>query len=69
MDPFIRQLQITFTNLGIPADLVPLMPFALGMVLIYIVIFGVRSLLVRAGLVRWKTASFYLFISPWLMAV
>lgn len=67
MDPFIRQLQITLTDLGISPDLVPLMPFMLGMALLYAVIFGARFLLVRAGLIRWKTGSFYLFVSPWLI--
>lgn len=67
MDPFIRQLQIMFTDLGVPPDFVPLMPFVLGMVLLYIVIFGARFFLVRAGLIRWQTGSFYLFISPWLV--
>ena len=67
MDPFIRQLQITFTDLGISPDLVPLMPFVLGMALLYAVVFGARFLLVRAGLIRWKTGSFYLFVSPWLI--
>lgn len=67
MDPFIRQLQITFTDLGASPDLVPLMPFVLGMALLYVVIFGARFFLVRAGVIRWRTGSFYLFVSPWLI--
>ena len=67
MDPFIRQLQIIFTNLGVPSDLVPLVPFVLGIALVYVVIFAARFILVRTGLVQWKIGSFYIFISPWLI--
>jgi multiple sugar transport system permease protein len=67
MNPVIHQLQAFFSQLGIPEDLVPLMPFALGIALLYLIIFGVRFIFVRTGVIKWQTASFYLFISPWLI--
>jgi multiple sugar transport system permease protein len=67
MHPIIQHLQQFFLDLGVHEDLVPLMPFLTGLALIYIVIFAFRFALVRANIVKWQTASFYLFISPWVI--
>lgn len=67
MNNVIHQMQDFFLRLGVPADLVPLLPFLLGIALIYLVLFTGRYILVKRGVIHWKTASFYLFISPWLI--
>jgi len=67
MHPVIQDIQQFFLDLGVHEDLVPLLPFLIGLALIYGLIFAVRFVLVRAKIISWKTASFYLFISPWLI--
>ena len=67
MHPIISDLQQFFTNLGVHKDLVPFFPFLTGLVLIYSIIFALHYFLVRAKIIKWKTGSFYLFISPWLI--
>lgn len=67
MHPLVNEVQQFFLNLGLPVDLAPLMPYLLGVALIYAIIFAVRFVLVRAKIIKWQTASFYLFISPWLI--
>ncbi len=67
MHPLVRDIQQFFIERGLHADLAPLMPYLLGLGLIYALIFAVRFVLVRAKLIKWQTASFYLFISPWVI--
>lgn len=67
MHPLVNEVQQFFIRLGLPSDLAPLMPYVIGVILIYAVLFAVRFVLVRAKLIKWQTASFYLFISPWLI--
>jgi multiple sugar transport system permease protein len=67
MHPFISEIQQFFMDRGIPEDLAPLMPFVLGLAVVYLTIFMLRFVLVKQGLIKWQTASFYLFISPWLI--
>lgn len=67
MHPLINDIQQFAIQLGLPKDLAPLIPFLLGLALIYVVIFAVRYVLVKNQRVKWQTASFYLFISPWLI--
>ncbi|HVU12386.1 MAG TPA: sugar ABC transporter permease [Phototrophicaceae bacterium] len=67
MNPVVHQLELFFSSFGVPEDFLPLMPFLLGIVLLYVLLFGGRFLLMRAGIIKQQTASFYLFISPWLI--
>lgn len=67
MHPLVRDIQAFFIERGLHPDLAPLMPYLLGLGVIYAVIFTIRFVLVRAKLIRWQTASFYLFISPWII--
>src|SRR5215204_2737338 len=65
--PFINDLQQFFINQGISKDLAPFLPFLIGIILIYVVIFAVRFVLLRTNLLKWQTTTFYLFISPWII--
>jgi multiple sugar transport system permease protein len=67
MHPLVRDIQQFFIDRGLPADLAPLMPYLLAILAIYIVIFALRYVLLRAKLIKWQTASFYLFVSPWII--
>ena len=67
MNPFIHQLQNLFVGLGVPEDLAPLCPFLLGITVIYGILFILSKLVIRARIISVKTATFYFFISPWLL--
>lgn len=67
MHPLVSSIQQSFNSLRIPEVLLPLVPFLLGIALIYALMFVLMFGLVKAKLIRQQTASFYFFISPWLI--
>ncbi|MGG6311974.1 carbohydrate ABC transporter permease [Paenibacillus macerans] len=67
MNGIIETLYRFFETLGMPAALLPLLPFLTCIVLLYAVLFAVTGLLVRKKVLHIKTASFYMFVSVWVV--
>ena len=67
MHPLIRTIQQFFRSLGVPDVLLPLMPFLLGLTLVYALMIVVFYGLVKTKTIRVQTATFYFFISPWII--
>lgn len=67
MDPTIASIRQLAESWGVPAALVPLVPFLVLLIVLYVVIgaaaYGAKRQWPRAD----KTIAFWLFISPWLI--
>ncbi len=67
MNGIIEQIYNMFEMMGMPAALLPLLPFLSIIAVLYVIIFAVARILVKKKIVHIRSASFYLFISPWII--
>ncbi|GGA48531.1 carbohydrate ABC transporter permease [Paenibacillus physcomitrellae] len=67
MNGLIETLYRFYENMGMPAVLLPLLPFLTLIVILYAVLFAVTRFLVKKKVMRTKTASFYMFVSVWVV--
>ncbi|MFB9276913.1 carbohydrate ABC transporter permease [Cohnella cellulosilytica] len=67
MNGLIKALYEGYEGMGMPAALLPLLPFLTLIVAVYALLFVLTRILVRKKILRVKTASFYMFVSVWII--
>jgi multiple sugar transport system permease protein len=67
MDGIIGGLSSLYQSLGMPDFLLPLLPFLTIIAGVYAILLIAKTILVGCKIVHSKTASFYLFVSPWII--
>ncbi|MBW7453904.1 carbohydrate ABC transporter permease [Paenibacillus sepulcri] len=67
MNGIIERIYNFYETLGLPAALLPLLPFLTIIAVLYAVIIIIARILVRKKVIHNKTASFYLFVSIWII--
>lgn len=67
MNGMIESIYRFYEGMGMPAALLPLLPFLTIIAVLVAALIAAARLLVRRRIVHEKTASFYLFISPWVI--
>lgn len=67
MNGIIERIYQFYEGMGMPAALLPLLPFLTIIVVLYALILGIARTLVRKKIIHQKTASFYSFISIWII--
>ncbi|WP_256992758.1 sugar ABC transporter permease [Paenibacillus sp. SSG-1] len=67
MNGLIELIYNFFQGKGVPAALLPLLPFLTVMAVVYALLFLFTRLLVRKKVIHMETASFYMFVSVWII--
>lgn len=67
MNGIIEGIYNFYEGIGAPAALLPLLPFLTVIVLLFAIIYTITRVLVKKRIIHTKTASFYLFVSVWII--
>ncbi|HBU82082.1 MAG TPA: sugar ABC transporter permease [Paenibacillus sp.] len=67
MNGIIEGIYNFYEGIGAPAALLPLLPFLTVIVLVFAFLFTITSVLVKKKIIHTKAASFYLFVSVWII--
>jgi len=67
MNGIIRSIYEFYEGTGMPAALLPLLPFLTLIAVVFIAFFLLTRFLVKKKIMHTKTASFYMFVSVWVV--